>query len=130
MSSGGSIVGLELRVLAVLIKSIVDLGCEYSELSSMRTADGKIHKVDLVLKDENGKNIGFQKSKEGNYQIISDTSGLNNSQILKQQEFIKKIRQRYSYNKVLDELKKQGYVIAEEEKVQNNTIRLVARKWS
>ena len=130
MSSGGSIVGLELRVLAVLIKSIVDLGCEYRELSSMRTADGKIHKVDLVLKDENGKNIGFQKSKEGNYQIISDTSGLNNSQILKQQEFIKKIRQRYSYNKVLDELKKQGYVIAEEEKVQNNTIRLVARKWS
>jgi hypothetical protein len=130
MSSGGSIVGLELRVLAVLIKSIVDLGCEYRELSSMRTADGKIHKVDLVLKDENGKNIGFQKSKEGNYQIISDTSGLNNSQILKQKEFIKQIRQRYSYNKVLDELKKQGYVIAEEEKVQNNTIRLVARKWS
>jgi len=130
MSSGGSIIGLEIRALTTLITSIVELGHEYRELSTMRTADGKIHQVDLVLKDENGKDIGFEKTKKGDYQIIADSSGLNNYQFKKQQDFIKQIRQRYAYNKVLEELKKQGYVIAEEEKVQNNTIRLVARKWS
>jgi len=129
MSSGG-IIALELRTLGILIKSIVDLGIEYRQLSSMRTADGKIHNVDLAIKDENGKDIGFEKSEQGNYRIIADSAGLNSAQLKKQQEFIKKIRQKYAYNKVVDELKKQGYIIAEEEKVQNNTIRLVARKWS
>jgi hypothetical protein len=129
MSSGGAI-GLEIRGLAMLIKSIIDLGLEYKELKSMRTADGKIHNVDLVIKDEFGKDVGFEKTEKGDYRIIADTSGLTNAQLKKQQDFIKKIRQRYSYNNVINELKKQGYIIAEEEKVQNNTIRLVARKWS
>jgi hypothetical protein len=48
----------------------------------------------------------------------------------KQRDFVNKIRQRYAYNKIVTELKQRGYVIAEEEKVQNNTIKLVARKWS
>lgn len=130
MSSGAEIIGLEIRVLFCLIKSIIDLGIEYKELSTMRTADGKTHKVDVVVKDTLGKDIGFKKTEQGNYEIIADNSGLNSLQLKKQQEFIKKIRQRYSYNRITDELKKQGYIIAEEEKVQNNTIRLVARKWS
>ncbi|MDD5730541.1 MAG: DUF1257 domain-containing protein [Candidatus Omnitrophica bacterium] len=130
--SGGGIIGLEIRCLAVLIKSIIDLGREYheyKETASMRTADGVIHKVDLVLKDENGKDIGFEKTEKGDYKIVADTNGLNSQQLRQQQDFIKRIRQRYAYNKVTEELKKQGYVIAEEEKVQDNTIRLVARKW-
>lgn len=130
MSSGASIIGLEIRILCHLIKSIVDLGIEYKELCSMKTADGKTHKVDILIKDQFGKDIGFEKTKKGSYAIISDTTGLTPAQAKKQQEFVKKIRQRYAYNKITDELKKQGYIIAEEEKVQNNTIRLVARKWS
>ncbi|MBM3249542.1 MAG: DUF1257 domain-containing protein [Candidatus Omnitrophica bacterium] len=130
MSSGGSVIALEIRALVCLIKSIVDLGIQYKELASMRTADGKVHKVDLVIKDEFGKEIGFEKTEQGNYRIVSDSSGLNQNQIRKQQEFVKKIRQRYAYNKVVEELRKQGYTIAEEEKVEKNTIRLVARKWS
>lgn len=130
MSSGAEIVGLEIRALVFLIKSIIDLGMEYKELCSMRTSDGKVHKVDILVKDECGKDVGFEKTAKGDYRIITDTTGLDKAQIKKQQEFVKKIRQRYSYNKITDELKKQGYIIAEEEKVQNNTIRLVARKWS
>jgi hypothetical protein len=129
MSSHGGI-GLELLAIGHLIKSIVDLGREYKELQTMQTADGKIYKVDLVTTDENGRNIGFQKTEKGNYKIIADCAGLNSEQLKKQNNFIKQIRQRYSYNKVIEDLKKQGYIIAEEEKVQNNTIRLVARKWS
>lgn len=130
MSSGASIVGLEIRALFFLIKSINDLRMEYKELCSMRTADGAIHNVEVLVKDSNGKDVGFEKTEKGDYRIITDTSGLDEIQIKNQQDFVKKIRQRYAYNKVTDELKKQGYVIAEEEKVQNNTIRLVARKWS
>lgn len=129
MSSGGAI-GVEFRCLATLIKSIIDLGIEYQKLKSIRTSDGKVHNVDLVVTDENGKNIGFEKTKSGDYKIIADCSGLNKAQLKKQNDFIKNIRQKYAYNTVVEKLKKEGYVIAEEEKVQNNTIRLVARKWS
>lgn len=127
--SGHSVIGIELRVIAVLIKSLIDLGVEYKKLSQMRTGDGKIHNVDLVVKDENGKEIGFEKTEKGDYRIIADSSGLNKTQIKKQADLIKQIKQRYSYNTVIDKLKKDGYIIAQEEKVKNNTIRLVARKW-
>ena len=129
MSSHAGI-GVEIRLLGALISSIIDLGQQYHEVSSMRTTDGKVHKVELVTKDELGRQIGFQKTAKGDYRIIADCAGLNNEQLKKQQNFIKQIRQRYSYNTVIQELKKQGYIIAEEEKVQTNTIRLVARKWS
>ncbi len=129
MSSGGT-VGVEFRCLTALIKSIVDLGIEYRQLKSMRSADGKMHKVDLVVTDEFGKEIGFEKAETGEYKIISDCADLTKPELKKQSGFIKKIRQRYAYNTVMDKLKKEGYVIAEEEKVQNNSIRIVARKWS
>jgi len=96
----------------------------------MRTTDGKIYKVDMVTTDENGRVVGFQKTEQGEYRIIADCAGLSTAQKKSQDEFVKRIRQRYSYNRVVDELKAQGYVISEEEKVQDNTIRLVARKWA
>ncbi len=129
MSMGGC-VGVVVSCLSTLINSIVDLGIEYKKSSSIRTADGKIHKVDLVVTDDSGKEIGFKKAETGEYNIISDCQDLTKTQLKKQSDFIKKIRQRYAYNTVMDKLKKEGYVIAEEEKVQNNSIRIVARKWS
>lgn len=128
--SGEGIIGLEIRCLAFLIKSIVDLGMEYRELSTMKASDGTIHKADLVVTDKNGKAIGFEKTTKGDYKVITDCSELSPAQVKDQQNIVKKLRQRYSYNVVIDQLKKQGYVIAQEEKVKNNTIRLVARKWS
>jgi hypothetical protein len=98
--------------------------------SEIKTTDGKIHMVDVVILDPHGKKIGFEKTAKGNYEIVTDTAGLTKTQLKSQADFVKKIRQRYSYTMVIDRLKKDGYVIAEEEKVQNNTIRLVARKWS
>jgi len=127
--SSESIIGVEIRLLAVLIKSILDLGLEYRETKSLRTSDGQIHKVDLVVKDKMGNEIGIAKTQKGDYNIITD-SGLSGAELKTQEDIVKKIRQRYTYNYVIDHLKKQGYIIAEEERVQNNTIKLVARKWS
>lgn len=128
--SSHSTVGIEIRVLASLIQSIMDLNAQYKELKQMNTRDGKIEKVDVVVTDPNGRDIGFQKTDKGDYRVICDSQGLTPEQAKTQQNFVKQIRQRYSYNKVLEELKKQGYIIAEEEKVRDNTIRILARKWS
>lgn len=127
--SSESIIGVEIRLLAVLVKSILDLGLEYKETKSLCTSDGQVHKVDLVVKDKRGNEIGIAKTQKGDYNIITD-SGLSGAELKAQEDIVKKIRQRYTYNYVIDHLKKQGYIIAEEEKIQNNTIKLVARKWS
>jgi hypothetical protein len=95
----------------------------------MQTTDGKIYKVDVIVKDENNRSIGFQKQKDGTYQIIADSSGLNPAQLKKQKEFINKIKQRYAYDKIIRELKNKGYQIVEEKKLEKNTIRLLARRW-
>jgi len=128
MSSGGYI-NLIMDNIASLMQAINDLNAACQEKAKMKTSDGAIHNVDVLVKDENNRNIGFKKQKNGSYTVIADSAGLNPIQLKKQNEFINKIRQRYAYNMVLNELKKKGYQVAEEEKQEKNTIKLVARRW-
>jgi hypothetical protein len=112
-----------------LIQAISDLNAACREKAKMKATDGKIYDVDVVVKDENNREIGFQKQKDGSYAVIADCAGLNSAQLKKQNEFINKIKQRYAYNTILNELKKKGYQLAEEKKMEKNTIKLVARRW-
>lgn len=129
MSSETSII-TEIMDLIELKCALSQLEAQYAAMKTMTTGDGVIHNVDVAIKDPNGRLIGLEKTKEGAYQFIADSQGLTKEQLKQQQSFINKIKQKYAYNKVISELKKQGYVISQEEKVENNTIRLVARKWS
>jgi hypothetical protein len=128
MSSGGS-VNLLIHNIGSLIQAISDLNAACREKAKMKATDGKIYDVDVVVKDENNREIGFQKQKDGSYAVIADCAGLNSAQLKKQNEFINKIKQRYAYNTILNELKKKGYQLAEEKKMEKNTIKLVARRW-
>lgn len=128
MSSEASLI-IAIFDLIALKRTLSELQAEYEEAKTLTTADGVSHKVEVAIKDPHGHVIGLEKTKKGEYQFVADTKGLTKEQLKKQQVFINKIKQKYTYGKVINELKKQGYIISEEEKVQNNTIRLVARKW-
>lgn len=126
--SSHSEINLVITAVAQLIQAIEDLNAQYKKLGQIKSC-GKMEKVDIVVKDPaTGRDIGFQKTDKG-YRVICDSEGLSAEQAKQQQAFVKQIRQRYAYNKVLDELRKQGYIIAEEEKLEKNTIRILARKW-
>ena len=129
MSSGASII-TEICDLISLKRTLSELQAEYEEAKTVTTSDGVSRKVEVAIRDPHGRLIGLEKTRKGEYRFVADTKGLSNEQLKKQQVFINRIRQKYAYNKVINELKKQGYIISQEEKVQNNTIRLVARKWS
>lgn len=134
MSSFGGI-DLAIYSIAGLIKAISDLNLAYQDIrhyqkeQKMTTADGKIYNVDVIVKDEFNRSIGFQKQKNGSYKVIADSYGLNTEQLKKQREFINQIKRRYAYNMVVGELKKQGYQITEEKKIEKDTIKLTARRW-
>jgi|WetSurMetagenome_2_1015567.scaffolds.fasta_scaffold325348_2 hypothetical protein len=128
MSHGGGIVVL-IRSIEALMDAISDLKLAQEKMKQIETADGKIYKVDVAVKDENNKLVGFQKQKDGSYKIIADSRGLNTMQLKKQQQFVNSIKKRYAYNMIIKELNKQGYQIAEEKQVENDTVKIIARRW-
>lgn len=129
MSSHTSIL-TEIMDLIELKNTLNNLEAKFKEATMMQTKDGAVHKVDVVIQGPNGRDIGLQKTKKGDYRFVTDCAGLSKEQLDKQKKFINTVKQKYAYNKVIGEFKKQGYIIVEEEKVKDNTIKLVARKWS
>ena len=128
MSSGAHIITTIMELIE-LKSTLNQLKAQYEEASTMTTCDGIKHNVEIIIKDPNGHNIGVQKSGSGEYQFITDTTGLKPKDLKAQNKFVNAIKQKYAYNKVIAELKRQGYQIAQEQKVDNDTIKLVARRW-
>lgn len=121
--------GLLILSLPMLIKTLVELNMPYQENKQIKVSDGAIHKADVAVADPNGHAIGFVRQGDGAYQVVSDCKDLDQGQIKKQKDFVNSIKKRYAYNMVVAELQKQGYSITEEKKVENNTVRLTARRW-
>jgi hypothetical protein len=75
-------------------------------------------------------NIGFRKSPQGNYEVVADWWGVEMRTGISQVQFVNDLNQRYAYRKVLSEVRKRGFSVAEDETLEDNSIRLVVRKWS
>ena len=50
--------------MAELIRAVTEAGCEAVKQSEMKTEDGRTHAVDLVVKDEQGTQVGVQGGPE------------------------------------------------------------------
>lgn len=112
-----------------LLQTFSELQIQYKKVSQMATCTGKIEKVEMVLMDPNNRQIGVQKDGKGAYNLIADSTGLSESQLKAQLKFVNRIKQRCAYNKIVAQLRNQGYIITDEQKTGENTIKLAARKW-
>ena len=128
MSSRADITPLILDVWA-FFDALSDLKRAQTKVDSFTTSDGHTHKVEAVFEDGAGRKAGLQKTDKG-YKIVADCAGLSPAQQKKQQESIQQIVQRYAYKKVVAQLQKEGYSVAEEQKQGDGSIKVVARKWS
>jgi hypothetical protein len=135
MSSGG---GIDLVIISavMLFRAIEELKLAHQRVNTMQTEKLKIQMstgekvdVDVVVKDSNNRQVGFQKQENGTYKVIADSAGLNPEQLRKQKETINSIKRKYAYNMVVQELNKQGYRVVEEKKLEKDIVKLVARKW-
>jgi hypothetical protein len=113
-----------------LLAALYHMRVAYEKTRKMTLNDGSTRDVDGVFVDPNGNRIGVEDAGGGKVKLITDVGDMDTGQLKVQRDFLKQLRQRYSYVKVLDKLKKDGYVITGEEKVQGNTIKISARKWS
>lgn len=74
--------------------------------------------------------IGFiENAQTGHYDMVADWWAISERVGQDQDEVTQAIMQRYAYQKVLKEVKAQGFMVAEQKQEADQSIRLVVRKW-
>ena len=112
--------------LAELVRAVVEAGAQaFQEQKELRTADGRTHAVDLVVRDEEGTEVGVRVDRKTGVATFVGHDGKDKRATALAQRVV----QRYAYSKVVDELKRKGYQIGKEEKQKDGTIKLVAQRW-
>lgn len=128
MSSEADITPLILDVFE-FFAALGELSRSSRKCERLTTSDGRTHQVEAVFTDALGREAGLAKTAKG-YTIIADCHGLSAEQRKAQTESIQQVVQKYAQRKVLKQLQAEGYVLAEEQKQADGSIKLVVRKWS
>ncbi|MFT7583480.1 MAG: hypothetical protein ACI9MR_005167 [Myxococcota bacterium] len=126
----------KIRGLASLIRAIKDLGYDYTEAEEhekvhVRGYQGQTTDAVLSIHASKTYDIGVKLTADGTYEFVADWWGVETTRGVGEEEFIKQLTRRYSYHKVMEEIKKKGYTIeSEEENEEEETIHLRVRTWS
>jgi len=117
----------QLRNLASLQTALTDLGIDWkSGPCPVRGYRGQTVNAEVAIEQENGYDIGFRWN--GNeYELVADLQYWQ--QPISVDRFLNKITQRYAFQTVLNETAKQGFQVAEQQKNEDGSIRLVVQRW-
>lgn len=74
--------------------------------------------------------IGFRQAADGTYEAVADWWGVKTYDGVSQQDFMRRVTQRYAYHKVVGEASRHGYSVVEEQSQEDQSIRLVVRRWA
>jgi hypothetical protein len=118
----------QLRDLSALQAALADLNIDWKDgPAPVRGYNGQTHDAAVVIEQENGYDLGF--SWNGNhYELVADLQYWQ--QPLSVDGFLNRISQRYAYHTVLGQSTQQGFQVAEEQKNEDGSIRLVLQRWS
>jgi hypothetical protein len=116
--------------LVCLKQAIADLGytCEEGGVE-VRGYRGAREKADLVIRTGSAYDVGMRKVGDG-YELVADWWGVETGTGISQDTFVNRLTQRYAFHKVMGEVKKQGFSVADVETQPDQTIKVLVRKWS
>jgi hypothetical protein len=118
----------QIRDLKSLQAAITDSGIDWKPGPvPVRGYRGQTHTADLVIEQENGYDIGFAWNGQ-EYELVADLQYW--MQPLSVEGFINRVTQGYAYQTVLSESTRQGFQVAEKERSEDGSIRLVLQRWS
>jgi Protein of unknown function (DUF1257) len=118
----------QIRNLDSLKSALSDMGLNWkTDATPVRGYKGQTQTAEVVIAQENGYDVGFAWNGEA-YALVADMQfwQLNYSV----DRFLSQVTQRYAYHTILGETRQQGFQIAEEQKNQDGSIRLVLQRWS
>jgi Protein of unknown function (DUF1257) len=118
----------QIRNLASLQAALTDLGIDWkSGPETVRGYRGKTTTAEVVVEQDNNYDIGFSWNGT-EYELVADLQYWQ--QAWSVDGFLNRVTQRYAYNTVMTETSKQGFQVAEQQKNQDGSIRLVLQRWS
>ncbi len=118
----------QIRNLSSLQSALTDLGINWKQgPQNVRGYRGQMRTAEVVIEQENGYDIGFSWNGQ-EYELVSDLQFWQQAGSV--DRFLKMVTQRYAYHTVVNETAKQGFQIAEQQKNQDGSIRLVLQRWS
>ena len=119
-----------IREIDLLKKSLVNLNLVWEEKEQLIEGyQGETHKVNLVIRQENNIDIGFEKTKDNSYQLVADLAFWD--QPTSVDAFLDSLHKEYALTTVLKETKKQGFEkISQTTNQQNGEVVLIVEKWN
>lgn len=123
-----STIKTQIRNLTSLKSALDDLEVDWKTgPRSVRGYQGQTRNAEVVLEQENNYDIGFSwNGKE--YELVADLQYWQ--QPLSVEGFLRRVTQRYAYHTVVEESNKQGFELAQQQKIEDGSIRLVLQRWS
>jgi hypothetical protein len=118
----------QIRNLESLKDALSDLGIDWRLVPrEVGSYSGQTHPAEVSIEQENGYDIGFRwNGKE--YELVADLQYWQ--QDLSVDGFLRQVTQRYAYQTVMKETTKVGFQVAEQQKNEDGSIRLVLQRWS
>lgn len=118
----------QIRNLNCLQAALTDLGIDWkSGPVPVRGYQGQTKTAEVVIEQENGYDIGFSSNGQ-EYELVADLQFWK--QAWSVDRFLSKVTQQYAYQAVMSETSKQGFQVAEQQKNEDGSIRLVVQRWS
>ncbi|MCP2731688.1 DUF1257 domain-containing protein [Limnofasciculus baicalensis] len=118
----------QIRNLSSLKDALKDLGVDWkSGPREVRGYQGNTQTAEVVIEQDNNYDIGFSwNGKE--YELVADLQYWQ--QAWSVDGFLNRVTQRYALHTVMRETANQGFQVAEQQKNQDGSIRLVVQRWS
>ncbi|QDZ39671.1 DUF1257 domain-containing protein [Euhalothece natronophila Z-M001] len=118
----------QIRNLSSLQEALNDLGIDWKQgPATVRGYQGQTHSAEVVIPQENQYDVGFRWN--GNeYELVADLQYWQ--QPLTVNGFLNQVSQRYAYHTVKNTTSAEGFQVAEEQKNEDGSIRLVVQRWS
>ena len=115
----------------VLLKQVLQkLGFTFKEnVHHVRGYRHELIEADLVIDTKSSIDIGIKKVGE-TYSFICDWENLETHAGIEQKTFLKQVLKAYAYENVMEEIKKRGYVVADEHVDKRQHLHISVRKWS
>lgn len=118
----------QIRNLSSLEAALTDLGIDWkSGPAPVRGYRGQTRTAEVTIEQDNGYDIGFSWNGQ-EYELVADLQYWQQNGSV--DRFLNKVTQRYAYHTVVQETAKQGFQVAEQQKNEDGSIRLVVQRWS
>ncbi len=118
----------QIRNVSSLKAALTDLGIDWKPgPAEVRGYQGQTQTAEVVIEQDNQYDVGFRwNGKE--YELVADLQYWKQPWTVN--GFLNQVSQRYAYHTVLNATSKEGFELAEEQKNEDGSVRLVVQRWS